>query len=134
MDLCGFPKGAYWYYKANWTGDDVLHLGDVEAAGSEVGADKDIDAAGTELVEGALAQLLIEAAVVETVDETLLAQIAADALGRLAVVAEHDGLRSVEAAQQMVERLQLVLVGRRDEPKGDGGSPLRGVQWAFGPV
>lgn len=27
MDLCGFPKGAYWYYKANWTEDDVLHLG-----------------------------------------------------------------------------------------------------------
>jgi len=27
MDLCGFPKGAYWYYKANWSDDDVLHLG-----------------------------------------------------------------------------------------------------------
>ncbi len=25
MDLCGFPKASYWYYKANWTDDDVLN-------------------------------------------------------------------------------------------------------------
>lgn len=26
MDLCGFPKGIYYYYKANWTGEDVIHI------------------------------------------------------------------------------------------------------------
>ena len=25
MDLCGFPKASYWYYRANWTDGDVLH-------------------------------------------------------------------------------------------------------------
>ena len=25
MDLCGFPKASYWYYKANWTDEDVLN-------------------------------------------------------------------------------------------------------------
>lgn len=26
MDLCGFPKASYWYYKANWTDADVLNV------------------------------------------------------------------------------------------------------------
>ena len=26
MDYCGFPKDAYWYYKAWWTPDPVLHI------------------------------------------------------------------------------------------------------------
>ena len=26
MDYCGFPKDAYWYYKAHWTSAPVLHL------------------------------------------------------------------------------------------------------------
>ena len=26
MDLCGFPKASYWYYKANWTDEDVLNV------------------------------------------------------------------------------------------------------------
>jgi beta-galactosidase len=25
MDICGFPKASYWYYKANWTDEDVLN-------------------------------------------------------------------------------------------------------------
>lgn len=26
MDICGFPKDLYYYYKANWTDEDVLHI------------------------------------------------------------------------------------------------------------
>ena len=26
MDLCGFAKAKYWYYRANWTDEDVLHV------------------------------------------------------------------------------------------------------------
>lgn len=26
LDYCGFPKDAYWYYKAQWTQDPVLHV------------------------------------------------------------------------------------------------------------
>lgn len=26
MDMCGFPKSRYYYYKANWTDEDVLHI------------------------------------------------------------------------------------------------------------
>jgi beta-galactosidase len=26
MDYCGFPKDAYWYYKAQWTNEPVLHI------------------------------------------------------------------------------------------------------------
>lgn len=26
MDMCGFPKDIYYYYKANWTDEDVLHI------------------------------------------------------------------------------------------------------------
>jgi beta-galactosidase len=26
MDLCGYPKDFYWYYKAWWTDEDILHI------------------------------------------------------------------------------------------------------------
>ena len=26
MDLCGFPKNVYWYYRTWWTDEDVLHI------------------------------------------------------------------------------------------------------------
>ena len=26
MDSCGFPKDNYWYYRAQWTSEPVLHL------------------------------------------------------------------------------------------------------------
>lgn len=26
LDYCGFPKDAYWYYKAQWTDEPVLHI------------------------------------------------------------------------------------------------------------
>ena len=26
MDLCGFPKNNFWYYRARWTDEDVLHV------------------------------------------------------------------------------------------------------------
>ncbi len=26
LDLCGFPKDSFWFYKSFWTGEDVLHL------------------------------------------------------------------------------------------------------------
>jgi len=26
MDMCGFPKARYYYYKANWTDEDVIHI------------------------------------------------------------------------------------------------------------
>ena len=91
--------------------DDILHLGDVESAGGQVGRDADVAAVVAEFTESPFAVGLLHAAVKRFGNDTPVGEELLHPLHALALVAEDERKPRLQVAQQEQQRVELVLHG-----------------------
>ena len=94
---------------------DVLYVGNVESAASEVRAHQDIGAAVGKAVDGFLALPLVEAAMIGRNGEAFVRQKSRRALHAVPVIEKDDGAIALEATEQRCEDRELVFVGTVDD-------------------
>ena len=99
--------------------DAVIDCFDVQPAGSEVGADKDVRRAVHEAVERPFAVALLHASVEAVGHDALLLKEAGHAFYALPVAHEDEALLRSQLAEEVEERLKLVLFGRLDDAETD---------------
>ena len=92
--------------------DDGLYLGNVQSAGSNIRGHKYVGTAVAEFEQGALALVLLHAAVVYLHGKTLVAQVVANAVGTLAMADEDDSRCARQMAEQTAKGVKLVAFGR----------------------
>ena len=97
----------------------VLQRGHVNAPGRQLRRDQHIGAAAAKQGQRSFPVLLLHAAMEEAHAVALLPQPVASALHRLAVVYEHHRLLAAQRAQQVVQRLQFVLLLRPHQVVAD---------------
>ena len=98
--------------------DDVADPLDVEAAGGDVGGDQDVELAGLELVDGALALGLGDVAVDRRGGEPAGAQLLGQRLGLVLGADEDDHPLEVLDLEDPGERVDLLRVGHRSGSAG----------------
>ena len=108
--------------------DYVLQPRYVKPAGSQVGRHQHGATAVSELVERAFAVGLLHAAVVGLGRKLQAAQVGQHAVGALAVVDEHQRRTVAQPAEQAIEGLQLVFLGRQHAVEAQAVGGLVGCQ------
>ena len=97
--------------------DNGTHLGDVQSASGQIGGYEYVATAGAKLIQRALAVVLLHTAVVDLCDETLLTQVATDALRTLAMGYEDDGGCTFDITKQARQGIEFILIGRGHEER-----------------
>ena len=105
--------------------DDVADPLDVEAAGGDVGGDEDVELAGLELVDGALALRLGDVAVDRRRGEAAGPQLLGERLGLVLGADEDDHPLEVLDLEDAREGVDLLRVGHDQVALGDVGGRRR---------
>jgi hypothetical protein len=91
---------------------DILHIGNVQSASGEIGADKHIGTSALEAKQGSFSVLLFHGTMESTDAEASLVKVLIDTIHSLAIVQKDYAGATAQRTEQMTQCLQFVLLGR----------------------